>query len=208
MATKKNHSGTEGGEFPRGREVHTALIRGNTFASKAVQYTEIDGLAVFEGDIVLGTVAEVTQMSDMLRAEMGVGIASGVAITGAQFRWPNCRIPFTIDAALPNQQRVTDAIAHWEANTNFRFVARTTEADFVTFRPGSRAPWRPAIRQSRCGLLYRQHDSRDRACSRAMARAKSRGSRLVCDHQLGQDHAGHGAQLQSAHHRRRRHRRI
>ena len=125
------------GEF-RGRgPVHTALIRGNTFAAKAVQYVELDGLAIFEGDIVLGTVQEVAQMSDMLRAEMAAGVAAGVAITGAQFRWPNCRVPFTIDPALPNQQRVTDAIAHWEANTNYRFVARTTEADFVTFRPGS-----------------------------------------------------------------------
>ena len=38
-------------------------------------------------------------------------------LTGAQFRWPNCGVPFTIDPALPNQARVTDAIAHWEANT-------------------------------------------------------------------------------------------
>ena len=60
-----------------------------------------------------------------------------VAISGSQFRWPGCKIPYTIDPALPNQARVTDAIAHWEANTRIRFVPRTTEADFVTFRPGS-----------------------------------------------------------------------
>jgi hypothetical protein len=117
--------------------VKTALIRGTSFAAKAVQYVEIDGLAIFEGDIVLGTVDEVERASAMLRAEMAEGVASGVGITGAQFRWPNCRIPFRIDPALPNQARVTGAIAHWEANTNYRFVARTTEADFVTFRVGS-----------------------------------------------------------------------
>ena len=99
--------------------------------------SEVDGLAIFEGDIVLGTVEEVARMSEMLRAEMASGVAAGVGITGAQFRWPNCRVPFTIDPALPNQARVTDAIAHWEANTNYRFVARTTETDFVTFRVGS-----------------------------------------------------------------------
>jgi len=113
------------------------LIRGNTFAAKAVQYVQIDDLAIFEGDIVLGTVEEVARMSGMLRAEMASGVAAGVAITGAQFRWPNCRVPFTIDSALPNQARVTDAIAHWEANTSYRFVARTSEGDFVTFRTGS-----------------------------------------------------------------------
>ena len=131
-------SGKNAGEFRGKGPVRTALIRGNTFAVKAVQYVELEGLAIFEGDIVLGTVDEVTQMSDMLRAERAGGpVAQGVAITGAQFRWPNCRIPFTIDAALPNQARVSDAIAHWQARTGFRFVARTSETDFVTFRPGS-----------------------------------------------------------------------
>lgn len=117
--------------------VKTALIRGNTFAARAVQYVEIDGLAIFEGDIVLGTAEEMEQQTEQMRAEMASGVASGVVISGSQFRWPNCRVPFTIDPALPNQARVTNAIAHWEANTRFRFVARTTEADFVTFRPGS-----------------------------------------------------------------------
>ena len=32
-----------------------------------------------------------------------------VVITGNQFRWPSCTVPFTIDAALPNQARVTQA---------------------------------------------------------------------------------------------------
>jgi len=117
--------------------LRTALIRGTTFAAKAVQYVEVDGLAMFEGDIVLGTAAEVERTSTMLRAEMSEAVASGVAISGAQFRWPNCRVPFRIDSGLPNQNRVTGAIAHWEANTGFRFIPRTTEADFVTFRVGS-----------------------------------------------------------------------
>jgi hypothetical protein len=126
------------GEQPRARgEVRTALIRGNTFAARAVQYVEVDGLAIFEGDIVLGTVEQVARLSDMLRAESASGVASAVAITGAQFRWPDCRVPYTIDATLPDQARVTDAIAHWEANTSYRFVVRTTEPDYVTFQPGS-----------------------------------------------------------------------
>ena len=131
-------SGPDGGEFRGGRgTVQTALIRGNSFAAKAVQYVDMDGLAIFEGDIVLGTAEEMGAMSEMLRRDMASGVASAVLITGAQFRWPNCRVPFTIDPALPNQARVTDAIAHWQANTGFRFIARTNEVDFVTFRLGS-----------------------------------------------------------------------
>ena len=113
----------------------TALIAGNSFHSKAVTYIVVDGMAMFEGDIVLGTVEEVQRETERLTAELSGELASAVLITGSQFRWPNCTVPYTIDPALPNQARVTDAIAHWQANTRFRFVARTSETNYVTFRP-------------------------------------------------------------------------
>lgn len=138
-SAKTRGSGTDKdrGELRTQGPVKTAFISGNTFAAKAVQYVEIDGLAIFEGDIVLGTAEEVAAQSEQFRTTSSSGMASGVIIAGNQFRWPNCRVPYTIDPALPNQARVTNAIAHWEANTRFRFVVRTTETDYVTFRPGS-----------------------------------------------------------------------
>src|SRR5262245_55360312 len=123
------------GELRSGTEVRTALIPGNTFAAKAVQYTVVDGLAIVEGDIVLGTEQQTAERTQQLRDAAAGSVQQGVVITGAQFRWPNCTVPFTIDPTLPNQARVTDAVAHWNANTRFRFIARTAEADFVTFRP-------------------------------------------------------------------------
>lgn len=126
----------------RNKTVHTALISGINFRGKPVQYVALDGLAMFEGDIVLGTVEEVAAETEALRAEISSGVASAALITGSQFRWPNCVVPYTIDPALTNQQRVIDAIAHWTANTRFSFVQRTaanaaTYPDWVTFRPGS-----------------------------------------------------------------------
>lgn len=129
-------NGASSGELRGGRAVKTALIPGRTFRAKAVQYVEIDGLAMFEGDIVLGTVADVETVTQTLRQEASGAVAAGVVIPGANRHWPNCRVPFTIDPTLPNQARVTDAIAHWESKTSYRFVARTGEADFVTFRSG------------------------------------------------------------------------
>jgi hypothetical protein len=58
------------------------------------------------------------------RAQDG-GIAHGVGITGQQYRWPNALMPYEVASNLPSQQRVTDAIAHWQAKTNMRFVQRT-----------------------------------------------------------------------------------
>ena len=43
------------------------------------------------------------------------------------------RRPYTIDGALPEPQRVLDAIEHWQDNTLIRFVERTNETDWINF---------------------------------------------------------------------------
>ena len=123
------------GELRSGPIAGTALIDGATFSQKPVLYAEVDGQAIFEGDIVLGTVQSLKQAQGQDLPLRSIGI------TGQQFRWPNATIPYEIDPALPNQQRVTDAIAHWEAHTRIRFVLRTAAnqsqfPDFVRFVPG------------------------------------------------------------------------
>jgi len=129
------------GEFAGASGVRTAFISGHTFRAKAVQYVVIGGDAIFEGDIILGTAEQVEQHSGMIAAELRGDTASGVIISGTQFRWSNCTIPYDIDSGLPNQNRVTDAIAHWQSNTRFTFVLRTAAnaaqfPDWVTFRAG------------------------------------------------------------------------
>jgi hypothetical protein len=123
------------GELRSGPIAGTALIDGATFSQKPVLYAEIDGQAIFEGDIVLGTVQSLKQAQGQDLPLRSIGI------TGQQFRWPNATIPYEIDPTLPNQPRVTDAIAHWEAHTRIRFVLRTAAnqsqfPDFVRFVPG------------------------------------------------------------------------
>ena len=117
-------------EYNSGPVAGTAVVSGATFKDKKLQYANVDGLAIFEGDIVLGTIEEVEGPQ-----------TEGIGITGEQFRWPHAAVPFEIDPALPNQRRVTDAIAHWHANTKIRFVRRTGAnagffPDFVRFRAG------------------------------------------------------------------------
>ncbi len=134
MAEKsKNTADQTGGEFRSAPVAGTALYDSATFAGKGIQYAAIDGQAVFEGDIILGTVQEVEAGA----RQTPEGALASIGITGQQFRWPNATIPYVIDSGLPNQQRVTDALAHWEANTRIRFVQRTNEADYVRFVAGN-----------------------------------------------------------------------
>jgi hypothetical protein len=148
MATKKGSDSAPnwdpmgmGGEFRTGPVVGTALITGKTFDFKALPYAEVDGLAIFEGDIVLGPVA-VIKAGAVADAAGGQLPQYACGITGANVRWPNGLVPYEIDPALPNQQRISDAIAHWEANTRIRFVLRTAAnqaqyLDYLRFIPSS-----------------------------------------------------------------------
>ena len=131
------------GETSSSPEARTAYISGGTFAAKEVTYAAIDGKAVFEGDIVLGSVEEVERLSDDVRRQGAQSDTDadleGAVISGGQFRWPDALIPYEIDSGLANQARVTDAIRHWEDRTPVRFILRTAQnqaqyPDFVRFQ--------------------------------------------------------------------------
>jgi len=126
----------QGGEQRSGPIAGTAIVTGVTFERKALQYAEVDGLAIFEGDIVLGPI-ELFRAAD----ESGAIPMASIGITGAQFRWPDGRVPYDIAPGMANQQRITDAIAHWEGHTPIRFVLRDASnqaqfPDFVHFQGG------------------------------------------------------------------------
>lgn len=96
-----------------------ASVRGRGWAVE-LPYELIDGAAVTHGDIELG--------------------ASETLVAGAVVEsrpWPRGEVVYEVDPALPNQGRVTDAIAHWEARTGIRFKQRTTEAGYVRFTTGT-----------------------------------------------------------------------
>lgn len=85
-------------------------------------YSEVDGLAIFEGDIVLGTAEEVRKVKTVGR---------GIGVTGAKFRWPNGIVPYVTQAAV--KDRAEAAIAHWQKHTPIRFPKRTTQTNYISF---------------------------------------------------------------------------
>ncbi|GAB2552675.1 M12 family metallopeptidase [Spirosoma aerophilum] len=93
-----------------------------------ISYQLIGDQAVFESDILL--------LPDNLQERNDVH-TEGTGRSRTSSRWPNKIVYYTIDPTLPNQTRVRDAIAHWQANTPIRFVERTTQRGYVLFRPGS-----------------------------------------------------------------------
>lgn len=185
-------------------DLRTGFITGTTFRNRPVQYSAVDGLAIFEGDIALGTVDEMERGSALLQAGAesdDSGIAFGVAITGDQYRWPNALMPYEIDSGLPNKARVTDAIAHWQANTNVRFVLRTAAnasqyPNYVTSLQGRRLLVVRGHARRQTGsqpcerVRIRCSGPRVRSCVGAVARTEPGRSRLVRDNPVGQHQGG------------------
>ena len=148
MVSKKtpSDSTTEGEFILTGQGPKSGFWSGPGFVNARVEYLEHNGFAIAEGDICIGTIEEMSKSNeeDFLEKKAAEEAAKSTesiidqkmragVIVGAQYRWPNCTMPYEIDPNLPNPTRVTDAIKHWLDNTGFKFVRRTTQTDYVYF---------------------------------------------------------------------------
>lgn len=88
------------------------------------RFSDLDGLAIYEGDIALGSTEDVRDKDDPS--------TRGVGITGLHFRWEKGVVPYVTEDAL--RPLVTAAINHWQQKTPFRFVQRTSQTDYLSFK--------------------------------------------------------------------------
>lgn len=118
-----------------------AYISGVTFPPRPVFYAPAAGLAIFEGDIVLGTVQEFEDQAAYLDGlDDNTVIGQSTVIAGQRYRWPNGVVPYDIHGDLPDAERVVEAIRHWQERTAIRFVERSPDnasqlPHWVTFQP-------------------------------------------------------------------------
>ncbi len=102
---------------------------------RLIRYQVRGGFAVVQGDIIIGTAAEVEAAH---RASKGKSLEplSSVLLfnTAKPQKWPNATMAYVIDTDIPNPQRILDGIAHWNNRTSFHIVERSTEANYVHFQ--------------------------------------------------------------------------
>jgi len=95
------------------------------FKNQEMHYKILDGMAITEGDIVLGPVKELKKKKKMSRS----------AIATNDSRWKNGEIPFVFSSSISSAQRGTiiKAMNRWASATHgfIVFVERTNEAHYV-----------------------------------------------------------------------------
>jgi uncharacterized protein (TIGR03437 family) len=104
-------------------------VRVGIFHGRPVTYEVQGPYAVIEGDILMGTVEDVEAAARSLHPQSAIYSPPNPSA----IRWPNGTMAYVIDPALPNQQRVLDAIQHWNSRTPLHVVPRTNEANYVRF---------------------------------------------------------------------------
>lgn len=123
-------------------EVRSGWVLGRNGQAMRVTYEIHDGLAIWEGDIILGKASEISTTPEGAKPYMRIDrdlaarmmAQPGVAIDGDGFRWPGGVMPYVVDAAVNNKQRVTDAITMIESTTGgVTIVPRTNQADYIKF---------------------------------------------------------------------------
>lgn len=128
-------TGSPEGYAVRG-EAHTGWIIGQNGKPMEVTYEIQHGSAIWEGDIDLGPAEWISRTAnEAVQRKASGGARLGVAIDGTSYRWPGGVVPYVIPSGFPTPSRITNAIAHIEANTSgIDFVVRTNQSNYIQFR--------------------------------------------------------------------------
>jgi hypothetical protein len=111
-------------------QARRSLVRAPDGRFIEMEVTIRNGRALIEGDIDVGPESSI--------ADPDKGIPRGNVLAVAGDLWPTTTIPYD-DSDLDNLLRMNlqIAIARWEAATQFRFVKRTSQTDYLEFVQGS-----------------------------------------------------------------------
>ncbi len=123
--------------YPTVGERRTGFIYNQYGRAIEITYEIHDGLAIWQGDIVIGTPDRIaTSMAELAASRAGEMVQGVVVNDNGSNRWTNGVVPYTItDATTSIVNAAIDMIE--DQTPGVRFVLRSGEADYVTFQDAS-----------------------------------------------------------------------
>ena len=111
------------------------------------QYEVIEGVAVYQGDMIIGLAADLEQTQQSFSAQ-GVAKDDGATCRRVNLRfcpfrgvrWPNGVVPYVVDSAYPAPQRpqvealMREAAGHYRETTSIRLVPRSGQGDYLVVK--------------------------------------------------------------------------
>lgn len=117
-----------------GRVSAANLVLPGTTAPQHVPFVDVGGMAVMEGDILLGPTRQLGQRYGV-RPGAGGQVMGAMVIKNDEYRWPGGVIPYELHPSLSgNRQQVLEAIARMNETELELIPRRPTDADYVVFQ--------------------------------------------------------------------------
>jgi hypothetical protein len=105
-----------------------------------VKYQAVDGLAVMEGDIVLGPTHALNQRYGAPRVQQGV--RSAVVMADRSYLWPDGVLPYQIDSSVTSRRADIDWAIEHLSTTPLRLRPKTaSDKDYIVFSNRSSGCW-------------------------------------------------------------------
>jgi len=106
-----------------------------------IHYSKMGDWAIYEGDIILGTMEEMERIKNSVEAS---SIApEGIRIINwgnpNQYIWPNGVIYYEDDPSLTKEakKRLNDAMNHWISKTKITFQPKSSQTNYVKIKDGA-----------------------------------------------------------------------
>ena len=96
----------------------------------------VNGKYIYQGDIIIPK-GKASKSPVKLVYEADEKVPDTKSVGRTSHYWTDNVVYYEIDGSLPDNNRVYDAISHWEANTNLEFVKRSGQSNYIYFTPGS-----------------------------------------------------------------------
>jgi hypothetical protein len=109
------------------------------YRGKLVGFQVVDGLAIYQGDIIIGRAEDLVKAREAFGAPIPKRKSEkeSLVVSDPIAYWPKGVVPYVIDPSLKDPSHIQQAIQHWQDRTLIRFVKRTNEPAWVTFKPSS-----------------------------------------------------------------------
>ncbi|MCP9199860.1 M12 family metallopeptidase [Gramella sp. GC03-9] len=106
------------------------------YTGMKIPVENVNGRMIYQGDIMIPK-DKASKSPVKLVYEKGEEVPENKSVGRTSAYWTDNTVYYEIDGSLPDKNRVTDAINHWEANTNLKFVKRSGQSNYIYFTPGS-----------------------------------------------------------------------
>ena len=108
-----------------------ADLRVGYYRGHQVTFKNVDGLAVYQGDIILGATTEIESAQPTSKTRESTTVT-------AEYLWPGGVIPYEINPTdSPDSKVVQQAVDYWNSHTPIHLQQRAGETSYVRFSKGT-----------------------------------------------------------------------